>query len=86
MCTRHDDLPATCPVKGNVETFNRRLLDALHRDGRVFLGPVRVDGELRLRGRAVNLHSSTEDAKRCVEVVSELGQRLDQSWNAGTED
>lgn len=70
------------PATGDPDAFNRQLLDHLHRDGRVFLGPMTVAGRFGLRGCIVNFRSTLEDARICVEAIAELGERLERQGGA----
>jgi len=77
------DLSCFClryrPASGDVNAFNRRLLDLTHRDGRMFLSGTTLDGQFTLRGCVTNYRSTREDARVCVETVVELGEELEAS-------
>ena len=66
------------PECGDADMFNRTLLDRTHRDGRVLLTPVELNGAYGLRGCVVNFRSTLEDARICVDAVVELGTQLEQ--------
>lgn len=71
FCIRY--LPRHRPV----DEFNQDLLDRVHRDGRFFVGPDRVDDQFALRGCVVNYRSEIEDADRFVDRLLHLGERLE---------
>ncbi len=75
------DLSCFCvrylPAAGNPDAFNRQLLDRVHRDGRMFLGPAQINGRFALRGCIMNFRSQLEDAKVCVDTLVELGRVLE---------
>lgn len=75
------DLSCFClrylPTRGEVDSFNRALLDRIHRDGRIFVTGTVLDGRFTLRGCVTNFRSTGEDARLCVETVVELGERLE---------
>ncbi|MGH7700465.1 MAG: pyridoxal phosphate-dependent decarboxylase family protein [Gemmatimonadales bacterium] len=60
------------------DPFNRRLLDRIHRDGRMFITGTVLDGRFALRGCVTNYRSTLADARVCVETVVELGERLER--------
>lgn len=66
------------PEDGDVDEFNHRLLDLIHRDGRHLVTPVKLSGRYGLRGCVVNFRSTLADARYFVETVLELGERLER--------
>ncbi len=66
------------PEDGDVDEFNHRLLDLIHRDGRHLVTPVMLNGRYGLRGCVVNFRSTLEDARYFVDTVVELGERLER--------
>lgn len=71
------------PRSGDPDEFNRRLLDAIHRDGRFLVTPVILDGAYGLRGCVVNFRSTLQDARDFVDTLAELGRELEDrssSW------
>ncbi len=73
------------PEHGDVDAFNRRLLDRIHRDGRHFATPVVLNGRYGLRGCVLNFRSTLNDARLFVETVLQLGAELERETRpAGT--
>jgi glutamate/tyrosine decarboxylase-like PLP-dependent enzyme len=72
-CFRH--VPAGMP-EAELDAHNERLLDALQRDGRVYLSNATVNGRLALRACITNFRTTRADAERTVELVRELGAHL----------
>lgn len=71
VCFRH--------VAGEVENLdahNTRLASATQEDGRVFLAPALVDGQVCLRVCFVNFRTRPEDVDFVLETLRELGARL----------
>ena len=66
------------PRTGDPDQFNRRLLDAIHRDGRFLVTPVILNGVYGLRGCVVNFRSTLKDARAFVATVAELGEELER--------
>jgi aromatic-L-amino-acid/L-tryptophan decarboxylase len=66
------------PHYGEINAFNRKLLDRIHRDGRIFISGTVLDGRFTLRGCVTNYRSTLDDARICVETVVELGEALDR--------
>jgi glutamate/tyrosine decarboxylase-like PLP-dependent enzyme len=59
------------PVSGDADAFNERLVQAIHRDGRVFLSSSQLDGRfiIRLAVLAFRTHRDTID--RTLEILEE---------------
>jgi glutamate/tyrosine decarboxylase-like PLP-dependent enzyme len=51
------------PARGDINEFNKRLMEAVHQDGRVFITSTRIDSEFTLRLAVLNFrtHRSTVD-------------------------
>ena len=65
------------PRRGDPDTFNQALIDAVHQDGRIFLSSSRLNGRFILRMAALcfRTHLATIDLTLRVlrEKVAELG-------------
>jgi aromatic-L-amino-acid/L-tryptophan decarboxylase len=72
-CFRH--VPAGVP-EPELDAHNARLLDALQRDGRVYLSNATVDGRLALRACITNFRTTHADAEQAVDIVRKLGGSL----------
>jgi aromatic-L-amino-acid/L-tryptophan decarboxylase len=70
-CFRH--VPPGMP-EPELDGHNERLLDALQRDGRVYLSNARIGGRFALRACITNFRTTRADVERILEVVRELGQ------------
>jgi len=66
------------PHNAEIGVFNRKLLDRIHRDGRIFISGTVIGGRFTLRGCVTNYRSTLEDARVCVDTVVELGEALDR--------
>lgn len=62
-----------CP---DVDRHNEALCRAMQHDGRVFVSPAVIDGEIWLRPCFTNFRTTTADVEVLVEVTDELGLRL----------
>jgi aromatic-L-amino-acid/L-tryptophan decarboxylase len=65
------------PSRGDPDAHNRRLVGALQRDGRVYVTGAVVDGRWCLRPCIVNYRTSADDARALVDVVREVGRRIE---------
>jgi aromatic-L-amino-acid decarboxylase len=65
------------PRDGDPDRLNHRLLDRVQQDGRLFLSGTAVQGVACLRAAIVNFRSTEADAQTAVDVVAELGERLE---------
>ncbi len=60
------------------DMFNRRLVDRIQKDGRVFLAGTTVDGIYCLRAAIINFRTSTSDTRLAIDVIAELGVQLER--------
>jgi glutamate/tyrosine decarboxylase-like PLP-dependent enzyme len=63
-------------AEDGLDDLNRRLGDALLRDGRVFAGTTIFEGKVAFRPAIVNWRTRTEDVDALVDVLVELTERL----------
>lgn len=61
---------------GNVNTFNKKLVDAIHRDGRVFLSSTHIDGTVYLRLAVLNFRTHLEEIDLILSVLREKIQEI----------
>ena len=66
------------PRHGDASEFNRRLLDRIHRDGRLFISGTSLGDEFFLRACIVNFRSTLDDARMAIETVVELGEAMER--------
>jgi aromatic-L-amino-acid decarboxylase len=65
------------PRSGDADQLNRRLVDRIQQDGRIFVSATTVGGLACLRAAILNFRSGADDARLAVEVVAELGASLE---------
>jgi glutamate/tyrosine decarboxylase-like PLP-dependent enzyme len=84
------DLSIVCfryvPRRGDAEALNRRLVNRIQQDGRLFVSGTLVRGTYALRAAILNFRSTAADARLTTEVVAELGEELEGSRNRGIEE
>jgi glutamate/tyrosine decarboxylase-like PLP-dependent enzyme len=77
------DLSCFClryrPRAEDPDAFNRRLLETILRNGRMFLGGTTIDRRFTLRGCVANYRSTLDDARICVETIMELAGALERA-------
>jgi glutamate/tyrosine decarboxylase-like PLP-dependent enzyme len=75
------DLSIVCfryvPRRGDPDALNRRLVNRIQQDGRVFVSGTLVRGTYALRAAVLNFRSTPADARLTSEVVAELGEVLE---------
>ena len=68
------------PRSGRADEFNRRLLEAVHRDGKVFITSTRLDGAYTLRLAVLNFRTHLERIDYLLDFLKREAARLeDQS-------
>ncbi|HKI95766.1 MAG TPA: pyridoxal-dependent decarboxylase [Gemmatimonadales bacterium] len=65
------------PERGDADLFNRRLLNRIQVDGRVFVSGTTVHDQFCLRACIVNFHTTPGDVRLAVEAIVELGEKLE---------
>jgi len=77
------DLSIVCfrylPTRGDADALNRKLVNRIQRDGRLFVSGTLVRGTYALRAAILNFRSTPADAERTVEVVSALGREQEEA-------
>jgi aromatic-L-amino-acid/L-tryptophan decarboxylase len=66
------------PRQGDPDAFNRRLIDAVQRDGRVFLSSTKIDGRFTLRVAILSLHTHLETIELAIEILREKAELLER--------
>src|SRR5215210_3261393 len=66
------------PTRGDPDAFNRRLIDAVQRDGRVFLSSTNIDGRFTLRAAILSLHTHLETIELAIEILREKAEMLER--------
>jgi aromatic-L-amino-acid decarboxylase len=64
------------PDPSGADEHNRRLADALARDGRILIAPAEADGSTWLRACLVNHRTTEEDVRAIPDVVGEVSDAL----------
>ncbi len=67
------------PRRGDPDAFNRRLIEAVQRDGRVFLSSTKIDGKFTLRVAILSLHTHLETIELAIEILREKTELLERS-------
>jgi aromatic-L-amino-acid decarboxylase len=64
------------PEAGNADEFNRRLLRAVHEDGKVFITSTMLDGQFTLRFAALHFRSHLDQVDYLLELLEREAKRL----------
>lgn len=65
------------PRKGDANAFNRALIDALHRDGRLFVSSTTLDGTFVLRLAVLSFRTHLETIGLMLEILREKVRELE---------
>lgn len=71
------------PEEGDPDAFNRRLVEALHADGRVFLSSTTLDGRVWLRMAVLSFRTHLAEVELALEVLAELVGELEEETATG---
>jgi glutamate/tyrosine decarboxylase-like PLP-dependent enzyme len=67
------------PSSGNPDAFNRTLIDAVQRDGRVFISSTMIDGRFTLRLAVLNLRTHLEKVDLAIDILREKARQLERN-------
>lgn len=59
------------PARGDADAFNTQLVEAIKRDGRVFLSSTRIDGVFWIRLAALAYHTHKDTIDLAIDVICE---------------
>lgn len=64
------------PPAGDADAFNRRLIDAVQRDGRVFISSTLVDGRFTLRLAVLHFRTHLDDVELALDLIQHHARAL----------
>ena len=67
------------PRQGDADEFNRRLLRAVHEDGRVFITSTRLNGQFTLRLAVLNFRTHLEHIQYLLDLLTRTAAEMDSS-------
>jgi glutamate/tyrosine decarboxylase-like PLP-dependent enzyme len=67
------------PASGDPDLFNRKLVEAIHRDGRVFLSSTILDGRFTLRCAVVSFRVHLETIDLALDILDREVRRLEEA-------
>lgn len=67
------------PASGSPNDFNRRLMDAVQKDGSIFLSSTIIDGEVYLRMCALSFRTHLDHVRQALDLVVTLARKLEQA-------
>jgi glutamate/tyrosine decarboxylase-like PLP-dependent enzyme len=65
------------PRHGDPDTFNRKLVDAVQRDGRIFISSTMIDGRFTLRLAILSLRTHLETVDLAITILREKAKLLE---------
>jgi glutamate/tyrosine decarboxylase-like PLP-dependent enzyme len=69
------------PGRGDVGEFNKRLINAVQQDGRVFLSSTVIDGEFTLRFAVLGFRAHLEIVDLVIDILRGKVKKLLDGWN-----
>ncbi len=67
------------PSSGDADAFNKKLVEAIHRDGRVFLSSTILDGRFTLRLAVVSFRVHLQTIDLALEILDHEVRRLESA-------
>lgn len=64
------------PRRGDPDVFNGKLINAVQRDGRVFLSSTKIDGRFTLRIAIMSLRTHLDTIEQAIEILREKAKQL----------
>ena len=71
------------PRSGNADDFNRRLVEAVLEDGRVFISSTRIDGRFILRLAVLHFRTHLETIDYLLDFLKRKSAELDAQASVG---
>ena len=65
------------PRRGDPDTFNRKLVDVVQRDGRIFISSTTIEGRFTLRLAVLSLRTHLETVDLAIEILRESARGLE---------
>ncbi len=69
------------PPRGDPDAFNRRLMQLVQQEGRIFISPTRVDGHFVLRAAIVSYNTHLAEVAEALRVLGRTANRLVSEGN-----
>jgi len=66
------------PTSGDADAFNKRLLDAVLEDGRIFISSTLIDGKFTLRLAVLNFRTHRATIEYTLELLEQSAKKLDK--------
>ncbi len=66
------------PRRGDADAFNQRLMQAVQRDGRIFISSTRVERKLVLRAAIGSFRTHQDEVDEAIDVLVNMARRLEQ--------
>ena len=68
------------PKQGNVDDFNRQLVETIQQDRRIFISSTRIDGKLVLRTAVLCFRTHLDDVSEALDVLKHTAEKLEAAW------
>ena len=65
---------------GNVNEFNLKLVEAIQKDGRIWISPTKINEDVWLRIAILALRSHLEHVKLCLNILEKETRKLLQTF------
>ena len=65
------------PASGDIDEFNKRLMEAVHADGRVFITSTRIEGRFTLRLAVLNFRTHRETVDYLLQLLEQKAREMD---------
>jgi aromatic-L-amino-acid/L-tryptophan decarboxylase len=65
------------PKRGDPDAFNRKLIDAVQRDGRIFISSTMIDGRFTLRLAILSLRTHLETVDLAITILRDKARQLE---------
>ena len=72
------------PKHGDADAFNERLVQAVRKDGRVFLSSSQVDGRFILRVAVLSFRTHLDTIDLTIEILRRLAEDLEREDSGGS--
>jgi glutamate/tyrosine decarboxylase-like PLP-dependent enzyme len=69
------------PSHGDANEFNRKLIQAIQHDGRIFLSSTQINGEVSLRLTVLGFRTHLETVELALEILQQKAKEIESGVN-----
>jgi hypothetical protein len=69
------------PARGSANQFNQKLIQAIQKDGRIFLSSTKINGEVFLRLAVLGFRTHLETVELTLDILRQKAREIETDIN-----